>query len=64
MLEPRQTVVCPQPALWAELHSRLQKVAAENGLPPPPQPLILNGWVFSNDVEKRNRWEETLAWAQ
>lgn len=64
MPEPRRTAVCPQPKLWAELHSRLREAAAENGLPPPPQPLLLNGWVFSNDIEKRNRWEETLAWAQ
>ena len=29
----------------------------------PPVPLILNGWVYSNDVEKMRRWEETVAWA-
>ena len=32
-------------------------------MPPPPVPLILAGWAYSNDVEKRSRWQETLAWA-
>lgn len=31
--------------------------------PSPPKPLILAGWAFSNDVEKMQRWEETVAWA-
>jgi hypothetical protein len=26
-------------------------------------PLILAGWAYSNDVEKRDRWQETLDWA-
>ena len=29
-----------------------------------PVPLILNGWVFSSDLEKSFRWEETLDWAE
>ena len=31
-------------------------------IPAPPKPLILNGWVFSSDQEKRIRWHETLEW--
>jgi hypothetical protein len=27
-------------------------------------PLILNGWAYSNDVEKMRRWEETVTWAR
>lgn len=29
-----------------------------------PIPLILNGWVFSSDFEKRVRWQETIIWAE
>ena len=29
----------------------------------PPTPLILNGWAFSTDENKKNRWEETIKWA-
>jgi len=29
-----------------------------------PKPLILNGWVYSNDIEKKNRWEKTVKWAE
>jgi len=32
--------------------------------PSPPIPLILAGWAYSNDVEKMQRWEETVAWAR
>ena len=33
-------------------------------VPSPPRPLILAGWVYSSDVEKRERWHATLAWAK
>jgi hypothetical protein len=57
-------VICPKPDAWAELHRRLQEAARETPrIPPPPVPLILAGWAYSNDVEKRNRWQEALAWA-
>jgi hypothetical protein len=57
-------VICPKPDIWAELHRRLQEAAtAKSGIPPPPVPLILAGRAYSNDVEKRARWKETLAWA-
>lgn len=57
-------VVCPKPDTWAELHRRLQEAANANpSIPSPPVPLVLAGWAYSNDVEKRNRWQETLAWA-
>jgi len=29
----------------------------------PPKPLILAGWAYSNDIEKKKRWEETVDWA-
>jgi hypothetical protein len=57
-------VICPKPDAWAELHRRLQEAASRENprIPPPPVPLILAGWTYSNDVEKQNRWQETLAW--
>lgn len=27
-------------------------------------PLILNGWVYSNDVEKAERWSRTIRWTE
>lgn len=29
----------------------------------PPKPLILAAWAYSNDIEKKKRWEETIEWA-
>jgi hypothetical protein len=31
---------------------------------PPPKPLVLNGWIYSTDYQKKIRWEETIKWAQ
>jgi hypothetical protein len=64
-MAPRtRIVICPKPDTWVELHRRLQAAAkASPSIPPPPVPLILAGWIYSNDVEKRKRWQETLAWA-
>lgn len=57
--------ICPLPNHWHEIHKRLMEAAAksEGQVPPPPKALILNGWVYSNDVEKRERWKETVEWA-
>ncbi|MBN1900622.1 hypothetical protein JW926_04765 [Candidatus Sumerlaeota bacterium] len=30
----------------------------------PPIPLILAAWTATNDLEKKQRWEETIAWAE
>jgi hypothetical protein len=50
---------------WHELHQRLvEAVEANPAIPPPPVPLILAGWVYSNDVEKQARWQATVAWAK
>jgi hypothetical protein len=59
------TKVCPNPIPWNAVYQRLIHAGeARTDLPKPPVPLILNGWVFSNDVEKMERWQETLQWAQ
>lgn len=37
--------------------------AQHNQLPVPPKPLILAGWAFSNDHEKKQRWDDTVEYA-
>ena len=58
--------ICPNPMPWNEAYKRLTRFAeAHSCVPPkPPMPLILNGWVYSNDNEKKNRWNETVQWAE
>jgi hypothetical protein len=58
--------VCPMPMLWMEIHQRLKNAAMnlKPPLDPPPIPLVLAGWNYSNDVQKQERWSETLAWAE
>jgi len=50
---------------WHSTFERLTGYAKNHQCTPPfpPTPLILNGWAYSNDVEKMRRWEETVAWA-
>ena len=57
--------ICPNPMPWHEAFERLTKYAQLHPCVPPlpPKPLILAGWAYSNDVEKMQRWEETVAWA-
>lgn len=58
--------VCPQPQKWNEIHQSLKTAWEQAGSQSdvPPIPLILNGWVFSSDFEKKQRWQNTIAWAQ
>ena len=58
--------VCPLPRVWHDIHMALCHAWQESGEPgePPPVPLILAGWAFSNDVDKQNRWRATLRWAE
>ncbi len=59
------TRVCPNPLPWNSVYQRLSEVAQSRpNLPKPPIPLILNGWVYSNDAEKMNRWKDTVQWAK
>jgi hypothetical protein len=59
----RMMRVCPM--RWGEIFVRLQRFAAQHPCTPPspPKPLIHGGWAFSNDLEKMQRWEDTVAWA-
>lgn len=57
--------ICPNPTPWHEVFEQLTKYAQSHPCTPssPPKPLILAGWAYSNDIEKMQRWEETLKWA-
>ena len=58
--------VCPLPIPWLRVHQGLLSAWEQDGRhgKPPPTPLILSGWGFTNDVEKARRWTETVAWAE
>ena len=57
--------ICPNPRRWHEIDERLLGVCAERKITRlPPKPLILNGWVSTNDLEKAHRWAETVNWAE
>jgi hypothetical protein len=57
--------VCPNPIPWSRVHKRLVEhfERTQCGLPP-PIPLILAGWTYSNDAEKLQRWKQTIEWAE
>src|ERR1022692_1731816 len=63
-------LVCPLPASWAAVYTVLTRAWEESGReggregPPPPVPLILAGWIATNDLEKAQRWQETVTWAR
>jgi len=58
--------VCPNPKKWNEVYRRLHNYAQSHDCTPPspPKPLILAGWVYSNDVMKMEVWKETVSWAE
>lgn len=58
-------VICPMPDAWHQIHVALTRAWRATGEreDAPPNPLILAGWAYSNDVEKRARWQATVAWA-
>jgi hypothetical protein len=57
--------VCLLPDKWHEQFKRLKAFAKSSNLESsPPVPLILGGWAFSSDHEKRRRWEQTIEWAK
>jgi len=59
------TRICPNPMPWHDIFEGLTRHARTHlCIPPsPPKPLILAGWAYSNDVEKEQRWKETVDWA-
>jgi len=58
--------ICPNPMQWHEAIECLTSYAQRNSCTPasPPKPLILAGWAYSNDIQKMQRWEETVDWAE
>ena len=59
--------ICPNPQIWNEIYTSLTEFYQKNKNKigtRPPVPLILNGWVFSSDLDKKIRWEETIKWAK
>lgn len=73
----KQDFICPFPNRWNEIFKDLckahetlmgiklpSKPSEMRGADAPPTPLILNGWVFSNEQDKQERWQETLRWAE
>ena len=57
--------VCPYPTHWMTVHKLLLAYREKQGwmITPPPEPLVLHGWAYTNDLTKKDRWEETIAWA-
>jgi hypothetical protein len=57
--------ICPSPMPWHEAFERLTKYVQLHPCTPPspPKPLIIAGWVYSNDVDKMQRSVKTIAWA-
>jgi len=61
-----KSYVCPQPGVWNELWQKL-KIFSKNRActpPEPPKPLVLGYWYGSTDQQKRDRWDETVRWAE
>lgn len=58
--------ICPNPVQWHEIYGRLSNYAQSDPCisPSPPKLLILAGCAYSNDIEKMQRWEETVCWAE
>src|SRR5438309_7873039 len=57
--------ICLMPDAWAAVHRRLlsaRERAGDPAVPEPPRPLILDGWAFSSDTQKQERWKETVRW--
>lgn len=55
--------VCPIPSSWNDTYSQLVEFAEARRLLLPPVPLFLGGWWFSNDIDKKKRWDDTVEWA-
>ena len=57
--------ICPNPAAWNKVFKQLEAFALSHPCvpPAPPVPLILAGWVYSNDIGKKDRWNQTISWA-
>lgn len=59
----KQNRICPQPKLWDELWKMLLNKKQVGAGWQPSVPLILNGWSFSTDEEKKVRFKNHIDWA-
>lgn len=50
--------ICPQPMKWNELFNILKRIVKDKNKLSPP--LILAGWNFSDDCQKKDRFQEHL----
>ena len=57
--------ICPNPTRWNDVYKQLEEFSKLNCCTPdlPPKPLILAGWAYSSDLDKLQRWNDTVAWA-
>lgn len=55
--------VCPVPQRWQALYELLPERRQVGAGYIPPAPLILGGWWYSSDLEKRQRLQEHILWA-
>jgi hypothetical protein len=61
--------ICPLPTAWNRIYNYLVIFRQEQAnfgitLSEIPIPLILAGWVYSNDYQKRTRWVQMVNWAE
>jgi len=69
--------ICPKPDKWNEIFENLCRAyeiqtgerlpfhsSEMSGTGGPPVPLILGGWVFTSNLDKKIRWEQTIKWAK
>lgn len=58
--------ICPNPQPWNAVYDKLVRYSKTHTCTPaePPIPLILAGWIYSSDYEKKLRWENTIIWAE
>lgn len=56
--------ICPKPMVRIFHELRKRAVTHPCTPPEPPTPLILSGWLLTNDIEKLERWKGTVAWAE
>lgn len=58
--------ICPIPKVWHRVHESLLAFTGAQECQPatPPKPLILAGWAYSSDADKKQRWADTVAWVE
>jgi hypothetical protein len=58
--------ICPNPTQWHEVYKKLVDYSETHKCypPSPPKALVLSGWNYTNDLDKKNRWEQTVQWSK